>query len=593
MPNEVNVSFIGDDKLSGTVQTVPALIDRIKQAAASAGQVLDKSLVHSMDGWSPRALQEFHDQLRGIETQAVKTGEAIKGVNAAGGSGQLRLRGDFSGLGTGAAIGGTGVGGAPKSVGSITEADAFKFREQQVAFERQRRRVTQDFAQIETGANKAGRAVDLVGKGLTSLVGVPKSEAISQLVGSADQLQAVTATLGSTGGKLLAIAPAAGIAAAGVFLLTRPFVSIRENAEKALAAVERLSVVNRTGLQGGAGQTKSELEQLRQVRDDVRKLIGAGDQSGAQSLIEGALGKGAGALTLESRFQQSLDRARRLGVDTTDPAIIERQKKAEEARKKEIGDFNELNRLRLDSSNREFEAQQRSLQLTREAGREVQNLRGQLTDNPFARIYDQAADRQAQFLERFKEVPQTIKSEFLKLNQDLQNLDIFKANLARTDRLNSLIADRERLQNRGVAGRFFNEFGAPITQEEANAQLESRLRGSQITSAQSALAGATGPAQQQLALDRILQATSDTSRLTEEQAQIRLRAIEQRIEIEPAALAEKQKTEADLVASQKELTPAMLALAEAIAKGITLNFNVKDSPSTESSVRSEPSPFNR
>jgi hypothetical protein len=495
-----------------------------------------------------------------------------------------------------------------------TQFDFSKAALEQRRLAQESERVTQltnkQWAAMQTGSNRTAQAIGLLGQGLSSIAGVPNSQAISQIVGAADQFQAVNAGIESIGGNFVKIAPAAGIAAAGLFLIKNVFDGIRESAEKSLAIVEKHNVVSRFGIQGGVEQSKRELQELRQLNDDVNKLIGVGDRESAQKLLDG---KDIGAAELRSRLGQSVERAKSLGIDTTPPEILEQQKAQEENRLKQIHESNELNKIKLDASNREYEAQQRSIQLTRESQREITNLRSQLTDNPLARIYESAEQRQRQFLEKFKEVPKNIKNEMKQLNSELKNLDIFKLQFDTFSKIASTQSQLEDAKKNGGSSRL-SELGSiqkrrdeieadifkrrregtldPATQRQLLSEFDqlsskrlplfspndSAQRGIDFGQKQLQLGISEGNlAKQQIANEFIINSTSDVSKLSDVQIQARSEALERKLKQEEENLKKQQKAAETIKEAADIYKKTSESLEEQIKKGIGVDVQVKDS----------------
>lgn len=475
-------------------------------------------------------------------------------------------------------------------------------------------RVTQltnkQWADMQKGADRSAQAIGLLGQGLTGIVGVPKSQAIGQIIGAVDQFQAVNAGIESMGGNLVKIAPAAGVGAAGLFLIKSVFDDIRGSAEKSLAIVEKHNKVSRFGIQGGVEQSKAELQQLRQLNDDVNKLIGVGDRDSAQKLLDE---KDINAAELRSRLNQSTERAKSLGIDTTDPREIEVTKRREEARKKEISDFNEFHRIKLEAENREYEAQQRSIQLTKESQREITNLRGQLSDNPLARIYEVAEQRQAQFLERFKEVPKEIKAEMQQLNSELKSLDVFKLQFDSFGKITSTQSQLEDVKKNGGSSRLTELNSIQQRRDEIEGEIFKRRQEGTLDPAthrqllnefdnlgskrlplfspndaiqrgidfgQKQLQSGVqegNEAKQRIANDFIINSTSDVTKLTDVQIHARTEALERKLKQEEENLKKQQKAADTIKEAADTFKKASDSLGEQVKKGIGVDVQVKES----------------
>ncbi|MGA9768398.1 MAG: hypothetical protein WBV94_05110 [Blastocatellia bacterium] len=479
--------------------------------------------------------------------------------------------------------------------------------------ERVRQITDKQFASMQKGADGTARAIGLVGQGLSSVAGVPNSQAIGQIVGAVDQFRAVNEGLETMGGRLTKIAPAAGVAAAGLFLIGNVFKSIKDDAEKVLKVVERFSALGSIGVRGGTEQTKTDLQQLQKTAADIDRLRKAGLDGDAQRLIEETLeSKGAGITDFLQRLDVATGRAKQLRVDTTDPAILEQQKQQESNRQKQIHDSNELNKIRLEQSNREYEAGQRSIQLTKESQREIVNLRGQLTDNPLAKIYEAAEQRQRQFLDRFKEVPKEIKAEMQQLNTELKSLDIFKLQFDTFSKIASTQSQLEDVKKNGGSSRLTelnsiqkrrDEIEADIFKRRKEGTLDpathrqllnefdqlgsKRLplfspndaiqRGIDFGQKQLQLGIKEGnAAKQQIANEFILNSTNDMSKLSDVQIQARTEALERKLKQEEENLKKQQQAADTIKEAAGIYKKSSESLEEQIKKGIGINVNVTD-----------------
>lgn len=647
MANEVRVVFTSQD--TGVI----ALVDAINGSMADivrytipAGGSIDK-VTRSFDGLglSARKIDDLGVPFVAARANAVKLAEGIDLLNQKYDETVRKARqldieasrfrnsrqpvtGGFDPLGS--LPGQIGAGGATGRATSVAnQLDLSRAAKEARDLDRQMERVTQTRDKATAAQQKFTGSV-IIGQTVLSQFGVHGSRAIeivtSQVIGLAEQGKKPGEIFKAlTGNTLLGFTVLTAGALAFGEAVSKVFGDIRKTSEEILRITEKHNVVSEIGLIGGSDRTKSELQQLYQLESDVQKLRHAGrDDDAFRLLQENKLTDEA----IKTHIDAAKSRAEALGLDTRPEREIEAAKKAEEARKKQISDFNELNKLKLDQSNREFEVQERQRKLSEGAGIATKQLSQQFdaASNPFVSIFDQAEIRLDQFKKQYGSLGTDIVAKFAEANDKLKTLDIFKVNLARTDRLNDLLTQQEQLRaGLGGAGRRADaqsvaEQQADIIREietrraafqlspqdqlallaKASAlgktdvarQLEDEARARQIISAQSALSQAQGPAQQQIALERLLQVTSDIGKLSPEQVDIRLKALEQRIAIEPAAEQAKQQREDRQIAAQEQFTEGLKRFTETLARGLGIDIQIKDSPTTRTEVTgTEPSPF--
>ena len=481
--------------------------------------------------------------------------------------------------------GGTGV-----NAGLVTEADAFKFREQQVAFQRQLRFVTQDGRGADN-LQKTAQGLSTVRSALLGSSGIPRGEAVGGLL-----------DLAGAGGKL---SIGIGAAAIGFSLIDKVFVNIRENSELIRRNVEKASVVKQFALGGGLEDTKNNILELRKLNEDVRKLIGIGDRDNAQRLIAEKLGPGANAAILQSLLGQAELRARQLGLDNIeDPKLTAKIKQQQEERERLRKEANE-------SQIRRAQALEQSDKLSESAAITIKQLSRQLDANPFDSFFDQAEIRLDQFRKQFGSLGDDIVNRFKQTNDQVLSLDIFKAGLAKQDRLASLLDSQEQLraglggqalrdkfkerdsqrdaiireieQKRGqglLSGQEQNSLLARLNALDNTSPLERLEREAtarRIESDREALSRAgDDPLKQSLALDRLLSHTSDISKLSEDQINLRTEALQRRIEIENAAEEKKQAQEEKREKAEEKYVVTLESFIEAVKKGIGLDITIKD-----------------
>jgi hypothetical protein len=552
--------------------------------------------------------------------------------------------------------GGTGI-----NAGAITEADAFKRTEQQIAFQRKLRSVTQDGKTAED-IQKAAQGLSTVRSGLLGISGIPRGEALGAVL-----------ELGGAGGGIGLVVAAA---VAGVALLTKTIIQLKEESAKLLKDAEQ-GAVKFTQLTNQGGQGNLFLSEANSKAEEIRKFL--------EDLDKGrALGVSPDALSLEDKIKKLTDGAARNENDLRAASFV----LSEQQKQRELKEFNldprasgnrfadaqkrfeglasdrisiqqinrELDGLRnqyisgaisLEDYNQSLDRFERGIRLSADVAdqakkshedfnksvstnravfEQIATLRNQLQSNPFVTLYDEAARRQRSFLDQFKDVIPQIKDQFVELNRQVLSLDIFKARLARQDRLNDLLNSQEQLRA-GLGGQAnrdqFKERdsqrdslireieqkrGAGILGREEHNSLLARLNAlgdtspldrlereateRRIASDRAALEQAgNDPLKQSLALDRLLAHTSDISKLNEDQISLRADALQRRIEVENAAQEKKQAQEAEKLATERELIPALKEFTTALLKGLGFDVRITDSPSTNSQLSEQPSPF--
>ncbi|MCI0485029.1 MAG: hypothetical protein L0229_00235 [Blastocatellia bacterium] len=255
----------------------------------------------------------------------------------------------------------------------------------------------------------------------------------------------------------------------------------------------------------------------------------------------------------------------------------------------------------------EFEERQRRARVEaaqmREALRSVDQtlagLRAQTQNNPFVSQFEEARISIERFKEQVKDLGaqgREAAKEFEQLT--LQNLsgDVFRARLASGDRLLALqkeqaflragqggqglieeLATRDRqrgeiireIESRRREGTLsgseqlgllarLNQIGVPRERD----LIEEDFRRREIQAAEGALSRAQGPAQQAVAVERILQATSDISRLSEQEITLRRQALEQSIRIEE----KKQQAAEEFQKKQVEIQEGTLTILQELSE---------------------------
>lgn len=206
---------------------------------------------------------------------------------------------------------------------------------------------------------------------------------------------------------------------------------------------------------------------------------------------------------------------------------------------------------------KEFEQIQKNI---REAGDAVADLGARIgTTNPLANLFTDAATRQREFLERFKEIPEEIKSAFERANNDVLRLELFKGTLAQGLNLNNLLAERARLEAGGDESKF--------------AQLQKENIDRQLATVRDFLGRATNDAQRQFANEQILQLTSGGN-LTSEQRDIRRQALDSQIVVAQKAFTENFNRLNEQTNATKENSFALVQVGNSLAsvEGALTNF---------------------
>lgn len=241
--------------------------------------------------------------------------------------------------------------------------------------------------------------------------------------------------------------------------------------------------------------------------------------------------------------------------------------------------------------------------LEKKAYETIAKLKAETASNPFERLALSAQQTREQIEREFALLPLSIRAELEKLNDIKFSRDVFKEELASTDRINSLIADDERQRaGLGRPGQKRNEFGALVSEDQARAEAERNIARRQIEADRAAISRAgDDPEKLLLANSRLIRDTSDVSRLTEDQFSARGEAIRRNLELEEAVLEKRRAVEDKREAreekqavTQEKFISGLVEFGELIKKGIALTLDIKDAPSTRSRLTGvEPSPFTK
>lgn len=290
-------------------------------------------------------------------------------------------------------------------------------------------------------------------------------------------------------------------------------------------------------------------------------------------------------------------------------------------------DQEELEKAVLKFQKESEEKYKKFQQSVREAADAVTDLQSKLTNNPIANAFETAEKRQREFLEKFKEVPAAMIEEFKKANNELLRLEIFKGKIDSSGRVGNLQAEIAKL-NAGLGGsalrsesgnesltleqrkldllkqgidlrnttslrelevqaiikeleqkrsegnlsnaeqevliRKASLLDAKFAAEENFKRLEREARAAQILSGQQLLSQASSTAEKKLANEQILSATSDITRLTPEQVDIRLKALKDSAGFEQQLLKDNLDRAKEENASRKENTAALVEVGNSL-----------------------------
>ena len=177
------------------------------------------------------------------------------------------------------------------------------------------------------------------------------------------------------------------------------------------------------------------------------------------------------------------------------------------------------------------------------------DLQAKLSVNPLGLMFDVAARKQAEYLERFKEVPEKMKAAFIQASEDVARLDFFKGVLTQGQGLNNLLNERAKLEANDDPVKL-----AQLQRENLDAQLRllADFRGR-----------TTNAAQRQFTLEQIVSATSGGN-LNAEQRDTRFNALNELIVVQQAAFKENFDRLKDQTNAQKENTVALTELGTSL-----------------------------
>jgi hypothetical protein len=203
------------------------------------------------------------------------------------------------------------------------------------------------------------------------------------------------------------------------------------------------------------------------------------------------------------------------------------------------------------------------------AGDSILGLQSRLQHNPLVEFYNVADARQKEFFEKFKDIPAGMIEQYKKVNSQVLALDLFRGGLSQASLLNNLILERDKLQA-GLGGK------SQLTeaQQLRLAQLQKASLDTQLATAQKFAASAANPLQRNLANEQIISATSDISKLTPEQVDIRLKALNDSIGFQQQIAKENFDRAQKESQSREENTFALVQVGNRLAavEGALTNF---------------------
>jgi len=354
----------------------------------------------------------------------------------------------------------------------------------------------------------------------------------------------------------------------------------------------------------GEFTTAEEIQQrVRAIETLTRQLEGRKFQRGEENIFDTAskslrqLASDAGALDATAEKLRGLREAFLAGK-LDDEGFAKGVEKIKTALEQEVSIRQQVDQARSESAQRAKE----EIALQRELRSSFEALNARLSgDNPFARIFDESSQRVRAFKEQFVDAGKGITDAFIKANEQLKNLDIFKAELAgegriadlllrgeqiRAQRTESLAADRaakdaivKEIETRRSEGTLTSReqfdllakeraIGQRSTVDQRAIELaEKAIRDSQTKLAQFDPSSAAGRSALAAQLDFALGAIGRVSpeKLTADLFDTQLRLIEQRAQLELQLKEDAVKQQA----SQAEQTKQLLEAARTVINAQT------------------------
>jgi hypothetical protein len=220
----------------------------------------------------------------------------------------------------------------------------------------------------------------------------------------------------------------------------------------------------------------------------------------------------------------------------------------------EINKSNEAYFKKTDEANKKF------ADGIREIGKATDDLQSKLSINPVAEAFLAADKSRIAFIEKLRDVPKEFRDAFTQASREVQILDLFKGVLGQSQGLSNLRLQRAQLEA--------NKDPVKLAQAQRDAIQE------QIDSAKKFLDIAQNPAQRQLALGRILEATSNTQDLNPEQRDARFKALNEQITVQEQLFRENFERLRDQTNAQKDNTSALVEVGNRLSsvEGALTNF---------------------
>lgn len=178
----------------------------------------------------------------------------------------------------------------------------------------------------------------------------------------------------------------------------------------------------------------------------------------------------------------------------------------------EINKANDAYFKKIDESNKKF------AEGLREIGNATTDLQAKLSINPVATAFEAAEASRRAFIEKLRDVPKEFRDAFEKASRDVQALDLFKGVLGQSQALASTRLQLAELEAGGDPRKLAQARRDAVQQE--------------IDAAKKFLDIAANPAQRQLAIGRIVEATRNVGELTPEQRDVRFRALNEQVTVQ-------------------------------------------------------------
>jgi cell fate (sporulation/competence/biofilm development) regulator YlbF (YheA/YmcA/DUF963 family) len=277
--------------------------------------------------------------------------------------------------------------------------------------------------------------------------------------------------------------------------------------------------------------------------------------------------------------------------------------------------------------NEELDKQAQRGKLQEGADIAIKQLSRQLSSNdPLALFFDNNEIRIDQFRKQFGSLGDDIVKKYTEVSRKLTDLDLFKAQFdtfnkitsfqsqldesrngggARRAELDSIQARRDEIESEiykrrqdgtldvGTHRKLLTEYDDLGGRRFASPAPDKRVQQS-VDFGQNLLGQADregNAAKQQTALDFILSATGNVSKLDDSQLKARNEALERRLKIEQENLQKQQQAAQTIRDAADVFKSSANSLNEQVKAGINVDVKITDSPSTNSQLSEQPSPF--